>query len=70
MTTPRHERLIEKMTDAFWKQGTSVTDPNRMTDVVECLVGILREQPKSVDDDGCLYWAALWLEERLRAEEE
>jgi len=68
MSVPKHERMIERMTDAFWRKDASVTDPERMTDVVHCIIGILREQPRAVDDDGALAWAALFLEERLEEE--
>lgn len=68
VTVPKHERLIEHLTDAFWKRDLSVTDPDRMTDVVERLVLILQSQPRTVDDDGALFWAGQWLKERLDAE--
>jgi hypothetical protein len=70
MNTPKHERLVELLTDAFWKRDCSVTDPDRMIDVVERIIQLLRAQPRSVDDDGCLAWAALFLEERLEAEKQ
>lgn len=68
MRTPKHERLIELLTDAFWLKDTSVTSPERMVDVVERLVEILQSQPRTVDDDGALYWAGQWLKERLERE--
>jgi hypothetical protein len=68
MSKTKHDRLIEKLTDSFWKQDTAVTNPARMVDVLECLIEILREQPRSVDDAGALAWTALWLERRLEQE--
>lgn len=70
MTVPKHERLIELLTDSFWKQDVSVTSPERMVDVVERLVEILQSQPRAVDSDGSLFWAGMWLKERLEREAE
>jgi hypothetical protein len=70
VTVPKHERLIERLTDAFWLRDVSVTAPERMIDVVERLVEILQSQPRGVDDDGSLYWAGQWLKERLEREEQ
>jgi hypothetical protein len=68
VTVPKHERMIERMTDAFWRKDTSVTNPDRMVDVLHYIIDELRGQPRAVDDEGCLSWAALYLEERLEAE--
>jgi hypothetical protein len=68
---PKHEWLVERMTDAMWGMGNnqrSVTDPVRMEAVLQVVIDELRSQPRSVDDLGALAWAALYLEERLKEE--
>lgn len=68
MKRPKHERLIEKMTDAFWSgdnYNRSITDPQRMLPVVAVIQQLLRSQPRNEDCDGCLEWAADWLDIRL-----
>jgi hypothetical protein len=68
MTNPKHERLIEKLMDAYWSAENgkrSTTDPDRMLVVIACITTLLRSQPRSVDDMGALEWAADWLDIRL-----
>jgi hypothetical protein len=73
MKRPKHERLIEKMTDAFWSGDNcnrSITDPQRMAQVIFTITTLFREQPRSKDDMGVLSWAADWLEIRLQEDAE
>lgn len=73
MKRPKHEKLTELMTDAMWSQGNSlrsITDPNRMVEVVEVITNLLRSQPRSEDDGGALAWAADFLEKRLQEDAE
>jgi hypothetical protein len=66
---PKHERLTELLTDAFWSYANadrSVTDPERMTAVVGVITDLLRSQPRCEDSDGCLQWAADFLDKRLQ----
>jgi hypothetical protein len=73
VTRPKHERLIEKMMDAYWNTentGRSVTDPERMRAVVAVIQAALRAQPRSMDCDGSLEWAADWLGIRLEEDAE
>ena len=73
MKRPKHERLIEKMTDAFWSgesTSRSITDPERMVPVIGAIQTLLRSQPRSEDDMGCLEWAADWLDSRLEEDAE
>jgi hypothetical protein len=68
MKRPKHERLIEKMMDSYWNAentARSITDPQRMVAVLGVVTELLRSQPASHDEDGCLGWAAAWLEKRL-----
>jgi hypothetical protein len=68
MTHPKHERLIEKLMDAYWSAENgkrALTDPDRMLAVIACITSLLRSQPRSVDDMGALEWAADWLDIRL-----
>jgi hypothetical protein len=72
MSTPKHDKLIDYMTDAFWSMENaqrSIPDPARMRSVVACICAELRKQPRSVDDMGCLEWAADWLETRLEEDD-
>jgi hypothetical protein len=72
MTVPKHERLIERMTDAFWSienNSRSITDPDRMRDVIALICTEFRKVPHAADDSGCLAWTAQWLETRLRADD-
>ena len=65
---PKHERLTELLTDAFWSAENgqrALTDPDRMLAVVAAICTLLRAQPRSVDDMGALEWAADWLNIRL-----
>jgi hypothetical protein len=69
MTRPKHEHLIEQMTDAFWGVGNkhrTLTDAERMIPVLAVITTLLRAQPRSVDDMGALEWTADWLEIRLQ----
>jgi hypothetical protein len=73
VTRPKHEKLIEKMTDAFWSGDNchrSITDPSRMAQVVFTITTLFREQPRSEDDMGALSWAADFLEKRLQEDAE
>jgi len=73
MTVPKHDRLVERMMDAYWSMNNtrrSVTDPERMREVVACICEELRKQPRSVDDMGALQWAADWLEIRLEEDDQ
>lgn len=68
MKRPKHERLTELMTDAMWcadNAHRSITDPQRMVPVVAVIQQLLRSQPRNEDCDGCLEWAADWLDIRL-----
>ena len=72
MAVPKHERLIERMMDAYWSLGNnskSLSDPDRMRDVVTCICAELRKAPRSEDDMGVLSWTADWLELRLDADD-
>ena len=72
MSTPKHDKLIEKMMDGYWSMGNAqraVTDPARMREVVGCICEELRKQPRSADSDGALQWAADWLEIRLEEDD-
>ena len=73
MTVPKHDRLIEKMMDAYWSMNNarrSVTDPERMREVVGCICEELRKQPRALDSEGCLGWAADYLETRLEEDDQ
>jgi hypothetical protein len=64
----KHEKLTELLTDAFWSGDNcnrSVTDPERMVSVIAAIQQLLRSQPRNEDCDGCLEWAADWLDIRL-----
>jgi hypothetical protein len=68
MNTPKHERLIERLMDGYWcadNGSRSISDPERMVAVVAVITRELRAQPRSVDCEGCLEWAAYYLETRL-----
>jgi hypothetical protein len=68
MTNPKHERLIERLMDAYWSAENgkrALTDPDRMLAVIACITTLLRSQPSAADEDGCLSWAARWLDKRL-----
>jgi hypothetical protein len=68
MTNPKHERLIEKLMDAYWSAENgkrALTDPDRMLAVIACITALLRSQPRADDCNGSLQWAADFLEKRL-----
>jgi hypothetical protein len=70
---PKHEKLTELMTDAFWAGDNSlrsITDPQRMVQVVTAIQQLLRSQPRSEDDGGALAWAADFLDKRLQEDAE
>jgi hypothetical protein len=72
MSVPKHDRLIERMTDAFWSMNNaqrSVTDPERMREVIACICAEMRKAPRALDSEGCLGWAAAHLEARLEDED-
>jgi hypothetical protein len=61
------------MTDAFWAGDNSlrsITDPQRMVQVVTAIQQLLRSQPRSEDDGGALAWAADFLDKRLQEDAE
>lgn len=69
MTRPKHEHLIEQMTDAWWgidNKHRTLTDAERMIPVLAVITTLLRAQPSAADEDGCLSWAARWLDTRLQ----
>jgi hypothetical protein len=73
MTRPKHERIQELMMDAMWNldnTARSITDPARMNAVLQVVIDLLRLQPSMADEDGCLAWAARWLEKRLQEDTE
>lgn len=53
------------MADKFWLRDASVTDPARLGDALGAVITLLRQQPRTIDGDGALSWAADWLEKRL-----
>jgi hypothetical protein len=68
MTRPKHERLVEVLTDAFWSAENgkrALTDSDRMLAVIACINTLLRSQPRADDCNGSLQWAADFLEKRL-----
>lgn len=73
MKRPKHEKLTELLTDAFWSADNGqrpLTDPDRMLSVVGAITTLFRSQPRSEDDMGVLAWAADWLEKRLEEDEQ
>jgi hypothetical protein len=73
MTRLKHEHLIELMSDAFWSTASSarsLADAQRMGPVLQVIIDLLMAQPRAVDDDGSLQWAARWLEKRMREDAE
>ena len=65
MSVPKHDRLIERMMDSYWLRDASTTDPDRMRDVIACICAEMRKAPRPHDAEGCLGWAAAYLEIRL-----
>jgi hypothetical protein len=68
MTRPKHERLVEVLTDAFWSAENgkrALTDPDRMLAVVACITTLLQSQTRAEDTQGALFWAGKWLKRRL-----
>jgi hypothetical protein len=71
--TPKHERLIERLTDCFWSAENgqkTLTDPGRMVPVVNYICNLLHSKAQSEEDHKALQKAADFLQAQLEKDNE